>query len=172
MSQTEHPPTGAAAAMSTRLAVGFAAGFLSVLIFQMGTIAILQAAGAAVPIVPWSMAPVPPFGVPQSLSAAFWGGLWGVVYALLEPKLTAWLGWLAGGVVFGAILPLLVLWFIVLPLKGLPVGGGFALPGVLRGILFHAAFGLGVALLFRLGLYLGGRRGSVSPGGPSNRSLD
>src|SRR3546814_3470874 len=86
----------------------------------------LQAAGVAFPFAAWSLEPVPPLAVPRSLSAAFWGGLWGVVYALLEPKLTARLGWLAGGLVFGA-LPVLVLWFVVLPLQGLPVGGGFTL---------------------------------------------
>jgi hypothetical protein len=59
----------------TRLMAGFIAGFLSVLIFSSGMIAILYAAGAPVPFAPWNMAPVPPFGVPQSISAAFWGGL-------------------------------------------------------------------------------------------------
>src|SRR4051794_33246547 len=78
----------------TRLVVGFVAGFLSVLTFQSGLIALFYAAGA-VPFAPWRMTPVPPFGVPQSLSAAFWGGLWGIAYALLEPRLTARLGsWL------------------------------------------------------------------------------
>src|SRR3712207_8500337 len=79
-----------------RLLLGFLAGFLSVLIFQSGLVAVLHAAGA-VPSAPWSLAPVPPFGVPRSLSAAFWGGLWGVAYALLEPRLTARLGWWPGG---------------------------------------------------------------------------
>ncbi|HEY9548930.1 MAG TPA: hypothetical protein VIR45_05465, partial [Kiloniellaceae bacterium] len=144
MSQLErHPSTGAAVSM--RLGIGFVAGFFSVLIFQMAAIAILQAAGVAFPFAAWSLEPVPPLAVPLSLSAAFWGGLWGVVYALLEPRLTARLGWLAGGLVFGA-LPVLVLWFVVLPLKGLPVGGGFTLAGVLVGIVVHAAFGLGTAI--------------------------
>src|SRR5689334_18497399 len=110
-----------------RLMVGFVAGFLAVLTFQSGLVALLHAAGA-VPFAPWSVAPVPPFGVPRSLSAAFWGGLWGAAYALLEPRLTARLGWWAGGLVFGAVLPVLVLWLVVLPLKGQPVGGGFAPP--------------------------------------------
>ena len=48
--------------------------------------------------------PVPPLGVPKSLSLAFWAGLWGVAYALLEPRLTALLGWWAGGLVFGLAL--------------------------------------------------------------------
>ena len=140
-----------------RAALGFIAGFLSVLTFEMVLIAILDAAGAPVPITPWSMAPVPPFGVPQSISAAFWGGLWGMVYAFLEPRLTARLGWWSGGLAFGA-LPLLVLWFVVLPLKGLPIGGGFVLPMVLLAIALHACFGLGAAIIFRFGLHLVGRQ--------------
>ena len=152
----------------TRLLLGFLAGFLSVLTFQSGLVAVLHAAGA-VPSAPWSMAPVPPFGVPRSLSAAFWGGLWGVAYALLEPRLTARLGWWPGGLAFGAVLPVLVLWFVVLPLKGLPVGGGFAPAGVLLAIVVHAVFGLGTALVFRFGLRLAGRGVPRSPAAPSDR---
>src|SRR3954451_16619951 len=145
-----------------RLGVGFVAGFLSVLTFQSGLIAILHALGA-IPFAPWRMTPVPPFGVPQSLSAAFWGGLWGVAYALLEPRLTARLGWWSGGLAFGAVLPVLVLWFIVMPLKGLPVGGGFIPSRVLLVIVIHAVFGLGTAIIFRFGRYLADRRVSRSP---------
>jgi hypothetical protein len=96
------------------------------------------------------MAPVPPFGVPQTLSAAFFGGLWGIVYAAIEPRLTARAGWLAGGLVFG-LLALLVLWFVVLPLKGIPVGGGFTAYGVQLGVVLHAVFGLGLETFFRIG---------------------
>lgn len=138
-----------------RLAVGFVAGFLSVLVFSNGAIALYHAAGMPIPLQPWSMAPVPPFGVPQTLSAAFFGGLWGILYAALEPRLTARLGWLAGGLVFGA-LPLLALWFVVFPLKGIPVGGGFTALGLQLGIVLHAVFGVGLALFFRL---LGRRAG-------------
>jgi hypothetical protein len=127
--------------------VGFVAAFLSVLTFQSGMIAIFYAADAPVPSPPWSMAPVPPLGVPRILSAAFWGGLWGAAYAALEPRLTARLGWWAGGLAFG-VLPLLALWFVALPLKGLPVGGGFAPAGVAVAIVLHAVFGLGTAAFF------------------------
>ena len=151
-----------------RVAVGFVAGFLAVLTFQSALVAILYAAGA-VPFAPWSLAPVPPFGVPRSLSAAFWGGLWGIAYALLEPRLTARLGWWAGGLAFGAVLPVLVLWFVVLPLKGQPVGGGFGASRVLLTAVIHAAFGLGTAVIFRVGLRLAGRRAS-SPAILSDRS--
>jgi hypothetical protein len=154
----------------TRLVVGFVAGFLSVLTFQSGLVAIFHALGA-IPLAPWRMTPVPPFGVPQSLSAAFWGGLWGVAYALLEPRLTARLGWWPGGLVFGAVLPVLVLWFVVLPLKGQPVGGGFAPPSrVLLTVVVHAVFGLGTAILFRFGLRLAQRRPPLSPATLPDRS--
>ena len=152
----------------TRVAVGFVAGFLAVLTFQSALVAILYAAGA-VPFAPWSLAPVPPFGAPRSLSAAFWGGLWGIAYALLEPRLTARLGWWAGGLAFGAVLPVLVLWFVVLPLKGQPVGGGFGASRVLLTAVIHAAFGLGTAVIFRVGLRLAGWRAS-SPAILSDRS--
>ena len=145
-----------------RLAVGFAAGFLSVLVFSNGGIALYHAAGVPVPLAPWSMMPVPPFGVPQTLSAAFFGGLWGIAYAAVEPWLTARLGWLAGGIVFGA-LPLLVLWFVVFPLKGIPIGGGFTVFGLQLGIVLHAAFGLGLAIFFRLARRLTDGSGGKGP---------
>ncbi len=81
----------------------------------------------------------------MTLSAAFWGGLWGAAYALFEPRLGG--RWWAGGLAFG-VLPLLALWFVALPLKGLPVGGGFAPAGVLVVVVLHAVFGLGTAAFF------------------------
>jgi hypothetical protein len=133
--------------VATQLVIGFVAGFVSVWIFSSGGIAVLAAARSAVPFPAWSMAPTQPFGVPQTVSGAFWGGLWGVLYALLEPWLTSQLGWWVGGLAFG-MLPLLALWFVALPLKGLPVGGGFAT--VPQDVLLHAVFGLGTAIVFRL----------------------
>jgi hypothetical protein len=144
------------------LMLGFVAGFVSVFIFSSGGIAILAAVGAGVPFAPWSMAPVPPFGVPQTVSAAFWGGLWGVAYAAIEPRFTAWFGWWLGGLMFG-LLPLLGLWFVAFPLKGIPIGGGFALSGVFMGIFLHVVFGLGTAIFFRLGLRLARQRAALTP---------
>ena len=136
----------------TRLFLGFLAGLLSHLIFQGAFGSILYAAHV-LPALPWSLTPVPPLGVPRTVSLGFWAGLWGLAYALLEPRLTARLGWWLGGLVFGA-LPLAVFWFVVLPLKGLGIGGGFHLAMVPIGVGFHAAFGIGVAIIFRLGLGL------------------
>jgi hypothetical protein len=146
---------------STRLVLGFVAGFLSHLIFQGAFGAILFAAGV-LPALTWSLAPVPPFGVPLSLSLGFWAGLWGVLYALVEPRLTARLSWWLGGIVFG-LAPLAVFWFVVLPLKGAGIGGGFDPAMVPIHVGFHLVFGLGVAVLFRCGLMLARRAPRVSP---------
>ncbi|HSH33732.1 MAG TPA: hypothetical protein VLB31_08925 [Actinomycetota bacterium] len=144
---------------STRLLLGFLAGALSHLIFQGGLGSVLYAAHL-VPALPWSLAPVPPLGVPKSFSLAFWAGLWGLVYAVLEPRLTARFGWSAGGLVFG-LAPLVVYWFVVLPLKGLGVGGGFHLAMVPIEVAFHVVFGIGTAIIFRSVLVLAPR--SVRP---------
>src|SRR5918997_5362179 len=114
---------------STRLVIGFLAGFLSHLIFQGGLGACLYAAHL-VPTLPWSLEPLPPFGVPRTLSFGFWAGLWGVAYAVLEPWLTARVGRWFGGIAFGLAGALLAFLVIVLPIKGLCIVGGFGAAGV------------------------------------------
>lgn len=137
---------------ATRLVLGFLAGFLSHLIFQGGFGSLLFAADV-LPALPFSLMPVPPFGVPKTLNLGFWAGLWGVGYALLEPRLTALFGRWLGGLVYG-LAPLAGYWFVVLPLKGLGVGGGFHLAMLPIEIGFHAAFGIGTAIIYRSGLIL------------------
>ena len=150
-------------AISTRLFVGFFAGFFSHLIFQ-GTLGAAFYAADLIPALPWSLMPVPPFGVPRSLNLAFWAGLWGIGYALLEPRLTGLFGRWLGGLVYG-LAPLAAYWFIVLPLKGLGVGGGFHAAMVPIEIGFHLIFGIGAAILFRIGLALVRRQARPSPDG-------
>jgi hypothetical protein len=146
---------------STRLLLGFIAGFLSHLIFQGGFGSLLFAANV-LPALPFSLMPVPPFGVPKTLNLGFWAGLWGMGYALIEPRLTALFGRWLGGLVYG-LAPLAGYWFVVLPLKGMGVGGGFHLARVPIEIGFHAAFGIGTAILFRFGLALARRKAPASP---------
>ena len=142
--------------ISTRLFLGFVAGSLSHLIFQGAFGASLYAANL-LPGLPWSLAPVPPLGVPRSLNLAFWAGLWGLGYALLEPRLTARFGRWLGGLAYG-LAPLAGYWFVALPLKGLGVGGGFHAAMVPIEIGFHLVYGIGTAILFRIGLALVRRR--------------
>lgn len=137
-------------AVPARLALGFAAGALSHVIFQGALGAALYAAGL-VPKLVWSLAPVPPFGVPVTANNMFWDGLWGMVYALAEPRLTARFGRLPGGFLFG-FAPLLVYWLVVLPLKGAGLGDGDLAAEILIDVAFDTTFGLGIAILFAAGL--------------------
>jgi len=135
--------------ISARLALGFSAAALSHVIFQ-GALGAALHAGNLVPELVWSLEPVPPFGVPATVNNMFWDGLWGMLYALLEPRLTARLGRLPGGLVLG-LASLLTFWFVVLPLKGAGVGGGFHGAEVSLGIAFDLTFGIGTAILFWVG---------------------
>jgi hypothetical protein len=131
------------------LALGFVAGFLSVLVFHQIMLGLLHLLGVT-PGVPYRFNPVPPFGVPAVFSAAFWGGLWGVLFALIERRFPRGGGYWLAALLFGAILPTLVVWFIVLPLKGAPVGGGWRPAGIATGLLVNGAWGVGTAVFLRL----------------------
>ncbi|MFZ3238259.1 MAG: hypothetical protein WA184_23165 [Stellaceae bacterium] len=144
---------------ATRLVFGFVAGFAATLVFhQLGVLG-LHVAGL-IPNLPYNMHPVPPFGVPQFLSLAFWGGVWGIVFVLAERVIARSPGgcW-AGAVIFGAVFPTGFSWLVVAPLKHLPLGYGFRFPGLLVGPIVNGLWGLGTAL-FLLGP---GVSGSGSP---------
>ncbi|MEW6334172.1 MAG: hypothetical protein AB1558_07870 [Thermodesulfobacteriota bacterium] len=135
----------------------FLGGFASTFIFHQGLLAILYAAGL-VPRVPFSLAPTAPFGIPQVISLAFWGGLWGILlWPLIRHMKHPAYGLTA--LAFGALLPSLVAWFVVAPLKGLPVAGGWKPANLMTGLLLNGAWGLGVALLMRMST--GGRSRAV-----------
>jgi hypothetical protein len=125
------------------IVVGFIAGFLSILIFHQLGFYITNQLGLTRAAI-YSMNGVPPFGVPAILSSAFWGGLWGIVAAYVVPRLPAALDGPVGWVLFAAIAVTIVNWFVVLPIKGAPVGGGFRMPGVIMVPVVYAFWGLGM----------------------------
>ena len=61
---------------------GFVAGAIATVTVHEAINYVLLQAGIF-PRVPWSMEPVPGFGFPQIVSDATWGGLWGVIFALI-----------------------------------------------------------------------------------------
>jgi hypothetical protein len=130
-----------------RIAAGFIAGFVSVLFFHQGALILLNALGVTHGT-PFPMRPTPPFGVPQILSLAFWGGVWGIVFiAIAAPLRRFRLLFIVTGAIFGAVLPTIVGRLVVAPLKGLPVGS-WQLSAMTPGLLLNGAFGLGIAVLF------------------------
>ena len=127
------------------LLVGFVAGAIGVLVFHQLALAALHAAGIT-PGVAYSTRSTSPFGLPQFLSLAFWGGVWGVVAALLFARLWG-ASLIVALVIFGAIAPTLVAWFVVAPLKGAPVAGAFKPAAMMVGPIVNAAWGLGTGLV-------------------------
>lgn len=131
-----------------RFVKSFLAGFLSTLVFHQGVLALLNASGMTARKA-WVMAPTGPLHVPAVLSLAFWGGLWGIVLWEVVRKKAGAAHWVTA-LVFGAVLPTLVALFVVLPLKGMAVGGGFKPDIVVGALILNGAWGLGVAALMRL----------------------
>ncbi len=138
------------AAAVSRLGCGFVAGFFATVVFHQIGLALLHMAGLARGGA-YDMRGAPPLGVPAVIQLAFWGGVWGIAFAFVERAIARCPGgyWL-GAVLFGAILPTLVFWFVVLPLKGLPVGNGFHFPGAAVALIVDGLWGLGTAVFLSL----------------------
>jgi hypothetical protein len=128
----------------------FLAGFASVLVFHQGMLTLLHAVGLTA-TVPFVLHSTMPFGVPQVWSLAFWGGVWGIIFAWAAQSLPGGRMYWLDAVLFGAVVPSLVAWFVVLPLKGLPMGGGWQPAGIATALLVNGAWGLGTALFLWLG---------------------
>lgn len=131
-----------------RFLFGFIAGFVSTLIFHQLALGLLWSAGVAASA-PFSMAATQPFGVPTVFSLAFWGGVWGILFALIEGRLAGRGGYWVAAFLFGAVLPSLVALFVVLPLKGQPIGGGWHPHLLLTAFLINGAWGVGTGFILR-----------------------
>lgn len=114
------------------------------LTFHQGMWALLHAAGI-MPPAPYPTGPVPPLAVPLIASLCFWGGLYGAAFGLALPRLPRAPVWLPGlGL---GLLAAAVGWFVVAPLKGQPVAGGFVPLRMLVSVLINGAWGIGVGLI-------------------------
>jgi len=126
----------------------FIAGFVSTLVFHQGVLWLLYAGGVS-PRGPWNFTPVPPLHLPAVISLAFWGGVWGIVLWALIGAAGGGAYWIMA-LVIGALGPSLVFWFVVMPMKGMGLAGGWDPKIIVSGLLLNGAWGLGAALLIRL----------------------
>ena len=131
----------------------FLMGYASTLIFHQGLMAILNAIGF-IPRIPYSLAPTAPFQIPQVISLAFWGGVWGIPLWLVIRRMKHLKYWLTA-LIFGALLPSMVAWFVVFPLKGQPIAGGWKPANLMMALLLNGTWGIGVALMMKI---FGGKR--------------
>jgi hypothetical protein len=129
-----------------RPVAGFIAGFLGVLIFHQLMLGLLHLIGLTASQ-SYALRPIPPLGIPAVLSAAFWGGVWGIVFAMVHQRFPRGSAYWVAAFLFGAVFPTLVGWFIVQPMKGMPIGNGWQPAGMLTGFLVNGAWGLGTAFI-------------------------
>jgi len=128
--------------------IGFIAGVIGVLVFHQGVILAMYLLGL-LPSPPYSVRPTEPLGIPQFVSSAFWGGVWGIVLVWFMATVRgADRLWVA--VLFGGVLPTLVGIFVVGPLKGGDPMENLQLARLLRGFVINGAWGLGTALVYRI----------------------
>lgn len=126
---------------------GFAAGFIATLVFHQGLLWLLHAVGVS-PFAAYNFQPVPPLGIPQVLSLAFWGGVWGVALAWVLQSAAGARYWTLA-VVLGALGPSIVAWCVVMPMKGMGIAGGGDPKIIVGALLLNAAWGLGLGLLLK-----------------------
>lgn len=136
--------------LERRLPMTFAAGFLSVLVFHQLMLAALHGLGLTA-LTPYPMGATAPFGIPRVLSLAIWGGVWAIPLALLLARLRSQGSYWWTALLFGAIGPSLVNWLVVMPIKNMPMGGGWHISGILTALIINGAWGLGTALILYLG---------------------
>ncbi len=129
--------------------VAFAAGFVAVLALHQPVLGLLASAGIT-QAVPYASKAVGPLGVPQFISAAFWGGLWGLVLNAVSRRWPVNAAFVLKALLFGMVFPTLVAWFVVAPIKGLPMAGGFKANNMFTGLCVNAAWGLGTGVLLAL----------------------
>lgn len=132
-----------------RLLLAFVAGFLATIVFHQGGLAALNAAGLT-DRAPFAMAATKPFGVPQVLSLAFWGGVWGIILALVLARPMNRAVYYLSALIFGALVPSAVAFFVVAPLKGMPVAGGGDSKIIVGALILNGLWGLGSALFLHM----------------------
>lgn len=135
----------------SRWLLAFVAGFVATLVFHQGIWTLLYEIHLQ-PHAPFPLGATVPFGVPAIWSLAFWGGVWGLLFMACERFFPPFLpAYLVMAILFGAIAPTFFAWFVVFPLKGIPIAGGFKTPVVITGLSVNAAWGFGTGL-FVIGL--------------------
>jgi hypothetical protein len=114
----------------------------------MGALAILNAIGQTQGL-PFPYTPTKPLGIPQIWSFCFWGGVWALAFGCVEKYFPSGPLYYVCAFLFGIVGPVMVLWFIVFPLRGQPVAAGLDPGRMLTQIIIHGCYGLGVGVLLQ-----------------------
>ena len=99
-----------------RIVLGFVAAAISVVVVHETIIYGLTQAGW-IRGTGWGMQPIPPWGVPRLINNIFWGGLWGVLFALVYDWVPGGMAWLKG-LIFGLFIVVVSNWILLPLIKG------------------------------------------------------
>jgi hypothetical protein len=142
---TAEAPTG----LASRVIWSFLVGALAMLTFHQAAVGLFHAAGMF-PVPPFELQPTSPLQVPKVASGAFWSGLWGIVFLMVAlPRMRQAMPGCAAGLMFGFLVPVAVLSFVVAPLKGQPIAYAQSWGSMLRIALAHAFWGFGMVVIWQ-----------------------
>ena len=95
-----------------------------------------------------------PMGLPYFWTIAFWGGMWGVVLAMVDDRFGRGRSYWRGAALFGAIVPSAFAWLLAIVTTGAPLGGSTHLGAVagalVSPLIINALWGLATALFLML----------------------
>ena len=138
-----------------RIVLGFVAAAISVLVVHEAIIYGLTQYGL-IRGTPWGLQPIPPYGVPRLANNVFWGGLWGVLFALVYNWLPGGMAWLKG-LIFGLFIVVVSNWILLPLIKGQVFGqanqvlfSGWNPERMLAVALIVGGFGLGLGIIYGL----------------------
>jgi hypothetical protein len=132
------------------LAFGFLTGAIAVLLFHQGMVLLLWMT-AYLPNFPWNLkGSVGPLGVPVLVNQMFWGGLWGVAFAVVGPMIPV-ANTVLRGAVFGLLGPYLLGNGLLVSLFKQSGQFIWTWPStrLIIGALIGTAFGIGVAVIHK-----------------------
>lgn len=132
----------------SHLAFGFLCAALAVLFFHQATITYFNGMGW-VPGPAYRQTPIAPWGVPVLWNQCFWGGMWGILFAILLPFRPARLPFVLFAMLFCVTLPILGAWVLVPLIKGTPMFAGGNTTAMARQIGIYAVWGFGLAVFWR-----------------------
>lgn len=141
-----------------RIVLGFIAAAISVLVVHEGIIYLFGMAGILpAPNRGWSMTPaIAPWGVPRLINNIVWGGLWGVLFALIYEWVPGGWSWLKG-LIYGLAIVVVSNWVLLPLIKGEVFGqanqvlfGGWNPSRMGAVALIVGGFGLGLGIIYGL----------------------
>ena len=150
--------------MIGRILIGFIAAVISVLLVHQVIIMLLANSGFLPPttrvynMLPFAGAPTAITAAFKSLGLAgwpvlfnqlFWGGLWGVLFALVHPRIPGGL-MLLKGLIFGLLIAIFSNWLVLPLIRGQAIFQGGDVFALARGALISGGFGAGLGLFYGL----------------------